>query len=116
MKFGNPNGSQAAQAMGLAIPLWLFDEEWRPFLFAFVFVSVTALSLYLYMLSNNIRYNCANGIHINSKAEMHNIIVAILEDNDGNQRAKGFNSNDWIDVFETSMEAGALNDMWAKKS
>lgn len=116
MTHGDPNGTQAAKAMGLAIPMWMFEEEWRPYLASFTLVSVTALSLYLYMLSQGIMYNCANGISINSKDEMHNMIVCILNDNDGDQRARGLAANDWIDVFEVSMEAMTLNDLWAKKS
>jgi len=41
-------------------------------------IFVMALGLYLHMLKNNIMYNCANGISIDSKAEMHNMIVCIL--------------------------------------
>ena len=42
---------------------------------------------------------------------MTQMLVGILEDNDGNQRAKGLNADDWIDVYEQSTEAMALNDL-----
>lgn len=50
MKFGDPNGSQTAKAMGLAIPSWMFDEEWRPMLFAMGFVGTAAFFLFLYQV------------------------------------------------------------------
>lgn len=78
--------------MGLAIPLWIFDEDYRTILIPGVMLTVIALGLYLHMLKNNIMYNCANGISIDSKAEMHNMIVCILLDNSSNQVGKGFNS------------------------
>lgn len=115
MKYGNPNGSQAAQAMGLAIPTWLLDDEWRPMLVASGLCLSAGLFLWFYALQNNIRYNCANGISVASKENMTQMLVGILEDNDGNQRAKGLNADDWIDVYEQSTEAMALNDLWQKK-
>jgi hypothetical protein len=92
MKFGDPNGSQTAKAMGLAIPSWMFDEEWRPMLFAMGFVGTAAFFLFLYQVQNDVRYNCSNGISINSKLEMKQMIVSILQDNDAQQRSKGLNN------------------------
>jgi len=48
MKFGDPKGSQATQAMGLAIPTWMFDEEWRVQLFMGLGLLVVGGSLYFY--------------------------------------------------------------------
>jgi hypothetical protein len=36
--------------MGLAIPTWMFDDEWRPMLFAIIGCSTIAIALYLYSL------------------------------------------------------------------
>lgn len=60
-------------------------------------------------------YNCSNGISINSKAEMAQMMKSILQDNDANQRSKGFSPLDWIDVFEVSAEVMQLNDLWKQK-
>jgi len=32
IRFGNPEGSVAIQAVGLALPAWLLDPEWRTWL------------------------------------------------------------------------------------
>jgi len=98
--------------MGLAIPTWLLDDEWRPMLVASGLCLSAGLFLWFYALQNNIRYNCANGISVASKENMTQILLGILEDNDANQRAKGLNANDWIDVYEQSTEAMALNELW----
>lgn len=68
--------------MGLAIPTWMFDDDFRPMLFAMVGCSSIALALYLYSLSNSIMNNCSNGISISSKLEMAQMIKVILAEND----------------------------------
>lgn len=68
--------------MGLAIPTWMFDDDFRPMLFAIVGVSTVAIALYLYSLSNSIMNNCSNGISISSKLEMAQMIKVILGEND----------------------------------
>jgi len=115
MLHGDPNGSQTAKAMGLAIPTWLFDEEWRTIMIPSVMMGFVAIGLYVHQLTNNIRHNCSNGISINSKLEMEEVIVAILTDNDAQQQSKGLSAMDWIDVFEVSAEAAKLNDEFCVK-
>jgi len=115
MLHGDPNGTQTAKAMGLAIPTWLFDEEWRTIMVPSMMMGVAAIALYIHQLTNNIRHNCSNGISINSRLEMEEVIVAILTDNDAQQQSKGLSAIDWIDVFEVSAEAAKLNDEFAAK-
>ena len=55
-------------------------------------------------------YNCTNGISIESKQNMSRMITGIFSDDDNNQKSKGLQSSDWIDVYETSLEAQALNE------
>jgi len=47
IRFGNPDGSVAIQAVGLAMPAWLLDPEWRPFLLTSIFLgtAITILSI-----------------------------------------------------------------------
>lgn len=55
-----------------------------------------------------------NGIKIASKEAMKTFMLAILADNDKQQRENGFNEWDIIEIFEQSEEVGTLNETQKK--
>ena len=44
-KFGDPNGAMTVRALRLALPTWVFDEDFRPFLITWTFITIVAAIL-----------------------------------------------------------------------
>jgi len=72
-------------------------------------VSTPNFSLILYSVKAN-KNNCSNGILLDSRKNMHDMIVAIIKDNQGNVIEKGFNNDDFIDTYEQSCEVMMANE------
>ena len=47
-----------------------------------------------------VTYNCPNGILIDSKHNMREMIVGIYADNSGDVKMKGLTNDDIIDIYE----------------
>lgn len=104
MLYGDPEGSKALQALGLALPEWLLGDEAQTLLiFAlFLVLLVTGLAVRVW-LSNRENQN-ESGISIDSKVNMQEFLHAILIDNVHNQRAAGLTETDIIEIYEQAVE------------
>ena len=51
-----------------------------------------------------------SGIELDSKTNMKEFMIAVLEDNNKSQRTVGFSDADIIEVFEQSVEIMALSE------
>ena len=51
-----------------------------------------------------------NGILLDSKSNMKEFIIAILKDNENNERMNGFTDEDIIEIYENSIEIMSFND------
>ena len=72
---------------------------------AFVFAALA-----LKVWRDKVQTETNNGILIDSKTNMKEFILAILKDNENNERMNGFTDSDIIDIYETSIEIMAFND------
>lgn len=115
IKYGNPDGSPAVMAMGFALPQWMLEEENRVYLLGGIFVGCATIVLSLVTVMNVNNTHCKNGVMVASKDNMTDMIVAILDENKGNVRIRGFKDDDIIEIFEQSMEVMDLNEKWNKK-
>jgi len=102
-------------AMGFALPKWMLEEENGAFLLGTIFVGVATIVLGLVYSMNIDTTHCKNGIMMTSHNNMSDMIIAILEENKGNVRIRGFKDDDIIEIYEQSMEAMELNEKWVKK-
>ena len=57
----------------------------------------------------------SNGIMIDSKSNMKEFMLAILQDNSHQERMIGFTDADIIEIYEQSVEIMGLNEELAKK-
>jgi preprotein translocase subunit Sec63 len=64
IRYGDPEGSQAINAIQLAVPVWILDPAFRPKLMAGAIGCVFVLVLTIYSYVNKNKYNCSNGIFL----------------------------------------------------
>ena len=57
-----------------------------------------------------------SGLEPDSKINMKEFMIAILEDNPKSERTIGFSDADFIEIFQQSMEIIALEEQFAKKA
>ena len=90
IKYGDPDGSRTVKAMELALPTWLASEELRPQVLTVLVIAFVFAALALKVWRDKVQTETNNGILIDSKTNMREFILAILKDNENNERMNGF--------------------------
>jgi preprotein translocase subunit Sec63 len=107
---GDPNGSQTAKAIGLAVPTFILDEAFRPKLVSGGLGLIFIIVLSVISIVNKTKNNCANGVLLESKKNLEQFIVAVIMDNDSNQATNGFNFDDLVEMYEQALEIMVLQE------
>jgi len=92
------------------MPSWLLDPEWRTMLITSIFLLTAIVLLSVIAIVKKTSNNCSNGVLLDSRKNMLEMVVAILKDNAGNVAEKGFNNDDFIDTYEQSCEVMMANE------
>ena len=85
--FGDPAGSKFVSCIMLLSPAWLLAEDMRPMLITWGFIGGIAILLGLSLACKKQDENkTASGIELDSKTNMKEFMIAILEDNPKGER------------------------------
>lgn len=74
----------------LMMPTFLMDPSMQPMVLTSSFMVIVAIVLFTILKIRASSYNLSNGISVTSKLNMKDYFMAVLEDNDQQQRTKGF--------------------------
>ena len=116
LKYGNPDGSLAVEAMGFALPKWMMKEEYKNYVLGMIFVGICVIVLSVLGVMNVDTKHCQNGILIVSRDNMTDMVLAIFKENAGNIRMRGFKNDDIVETYEQAMEVMDLNEKWGEKT
>lgn len=100
VKYGHPKGLKTINAAALGIPTWILDDDFRPILITWCFVMVIAalLGMRVWMYKDSTKNQ--SGIEFDSKLNMREFLMAILEDNAKGERTVGLSDVDIIELYE----------------
>jgi hypothetical protein len=104
-QYGHPDGVLALKVVELMMPTFMMDPSMQPMLLTSGFMCIVAIILFTTLKLRSTSFNLANGISVNTKLNMKDYLAAVFEDNDQQQRTKGFQENDLIALYETSENA-----------
>lgn len=76
------------------------EKEMQPMFLTGAFLALVMIVLALVTYVNNKGKKLFNGIATESRENMRQYFFAVLEDNDKEQRIKGFADSDLIEVYE----------------
>jgi len=81
------------------------DPAMQPMILTSSFMLIVAIVLFTILKIRSSSYNLPNGISVISKMNMKDYFMACLEENDQQQRTKGFQESELIALYEMSENA-----------
>jgi hypothetical protein len=105
-QYGHPDGALSIKVVELMMPSFLMDPVFRPMVLTGGFMLCIAVVLYFAITLQRSSYDLQNGISHVSKQNMKDMLLAVLEDNDKEQRTKGATDGDIRAIYQNS-ENGA---------
>lgn len=108
-EYGHPDGAMAVKAVELMLPSLLTDESMKPMWLTLAFMIMIAVVLLALTWIKQRGTKLDNGLMVETKDNLRDFFYAVLQDNDGQQRMKGFSSDNLIEIYSMSIEA--INQM-----
>lgn len=103
--YGDPRGSKTVTAVKLLYPNWIFEEDMRPMLITWAVVGGIFLLLALSILCKQAtQKKTKSGLEPDSKVNMKEFMIAILEDNAKSERTIGYSDVDIVEIYQQTME------------
>lgn len=115
LEYGNPEGSLLAKTIDLAMPSWVLKQENQLYVLGgFFAIFVIVPMLIISQVKDKDPEDVLNQIHEDTPSHMSATLFQILDKNVG-KKVKQLSDDQWIEVFEQSVEFYTLNDRLAKK-